>query len=461
MKARRVLALLLLAGAAEAGQRDDYAREWPLRLAREDGGAFRVVLSEEIYRSAQHPALADIEVFNAAGESLPVALLGPEAAGAQEWPRQTVPLPWFPLPPAAAGAEASDWSVRTKRNEQGRIVQVDTHIGDGTGAAPPAAREFLVDLSQNGTPLQALRLEWPADSAPFQSPVVLYGSDDLQHWTHLSGGLLAELRNAGEQLRRNRLELRPEARFRYLRLSTGTATPLPPLRNIVAESAPPPPEPEWRWISLAGKEQRDGTQIHYSYRLDARIPVQQLDVLANTSNSAVDWLVHSREQEDLPWNRRAGPWTGYRVAAASSVEASAPLHLAASTRDRLWRVDAAQRVNAVPTLSLGYRPEVLVFLAQGQGPYTVAAGSSRARRQDAPLATLLDALRRRHGPDWKPYPAVPGTSSVRSGERALAAPPAPPRPPVEWTSVLLWVLLVGGAAFIAGIALRLLNAPDR
>ncbi|MCQ4164567.1 DUF3999 domain-containing protein [Tahibacter harae] len=461
MKTCRALALLLLAGAAQAGQRDDYAREWPLRLAREDGGAFRVVLSEEIYRSAQHPALADIEVFNAAGESLPVALLGPEAAGAQEWPRQTVPLPWFPLPPAGTGAETADWSVQAERNAQGRIVRVDTRIGDSTGAAPAAPREFLVDLSQNSTPLQALLLEWPADSAPFQSQVVLYGSDDLQHWNRLSDGLLAELRNAGEQLRRNRLELRPEAHFRYLRLSAAATAPLPPLRGIAAESAPPPPEPEWRWLSLQGKEQRDGAQIHYDYRLEARIPVQQLDVLANTSNSAVDWLVHSREQEDLSWNRRAGPWTGYRVAAASSVEASAPQRLGAATRDRLWRVDAAQRVNAVPTLSLGYRPEVLVFLAQGQGPYAVAAGSRRAQRQDAPLATLLDALRRHHGPDWKPYPAVPGPGRVLSGERALATPPAPPRPPVEWTSVLLWVLLVGGAAFIAGIALRLLNAPER
>lgn len=459
MKTRHVLALLLLAGSAHAGQRDDYAREWPLRLAREDGGAFRVVLSEEIYRSAQHPALADIEVFNAAGESLPVALLGPEAAGVQEWPRQTVQLPWFPLPPGSADTEATDWSVRAERNAQGRIVRVDTRISDGTGTAPAAARELLLDLSQNTTPLQALLLQWPANSAPFQSPLVLYGSDDLQHWSRLSEGLVAELRNGGEQLRRNRLELHPETRFRYLRLSAATAT-LPPLSGISAESAPPPPEPEWRWLSLQGKQVRDGVLVHYDYELDARIPAQQLDVLANTGNSAVDWLVHSREQQDQSWNRRAGPWTGYRVAAASSVEASAPQHLGAATRDRLWRVESAQAVNAVPTLTLGYRPEVLVFLAQGQGPYTVAAGSLRARRQDAPLATLLDALRRRHGPNWKPYPAIPQTGRVLSGDLALIKP-ALPRPPIEWTSVLLWVLLVGGAAFIAGIALRLLNAPER
>lgn len=460
MKARHLLLLLACAGAAQAGQRADYAREWPLRLAREDGGAFRVVLSEEIYRSAQHPALADIEVFNAAGESLPVALLGPEAAGAQEWPHQTVTLPWFPLPPAGASAETTDWSVRAERNGQGRIVRVDTRIGDGGDAAPAAPHEFLLDLSQNATPLQALLLDWPADSAPFQSPVVLYGSDDLQRWSRLSEGLLAELRNGGEALRRNRLELRPEMRFRYLRLSAAATATLPPLRGISAESAPPPPQPEWRWLSLQGKEQRDGVQVHFDYILDARIPAQQLDVLANTGNSAVDWLVHSREQDRLAWNRRAGPWTGYRIAAASSVETSTPQRLGAPVRDRLWRVEAAQAVNAVPTLTLGYRPEVLVFLAQGEGPYTVAAGSVRARRQDAPLATLLDALRRRHGPDWKPYPAEPGPGRVLSGALALATP-APPRPPIEWTSVLLWVLLVGGAAFVAGIALRLLNSPER
>src|SRR5690606_2955324 len=45
----------------------------------------------------------------------------------------------------------------------------------------------------------------------------------------------------------------------------------------------------------------------------------------------------------------------------------------------------------MPVLRLGYRSEVLVFLAQGQPPYTLAAGSARRRRGEAPIKPLLDA----------------------------------------------------------------------
>lgn len=455
MKPVAAFLLILATVPAFAGQRSDYAQEWPLRLAREDGGAFRVVLSEAMYRAAQDRGLADIEVFNAAGESLPATLLGPEGASAQEWPRELIDVPWFLLPPQTDNG-ASDWNLRAERDAQGRVLRIDASVA---GAPPPAAtRELLLDLSQIRTPLAALRLDWADDAHAFQVAVTLSASDDLQHWNPIGDGLLADLRNGEERLRRDRLELGRERGFRYLRIAART-TALPALRAVHAEAAPPPPEPEWRWLSIKGEIRHEGDLGYYVYRLDARIPAQQLDVRAESGNNVATWTVVSREEDKHAWTIRAGPWTGYRVASGETVESSTPQQLTAAVRDRAWRVDATPLASTPPSLVLGYRPEVLVFLAQGPGPYTIAAGSASAKRRYAPIATLLDALRRRHGADWKPYPAVPEAGRTVSGEAALVPPPPPRREP-DWRNLLLWVVLVGGTLVVVAMALSLLK-PKR
>ena len=61
-----------------------------------------------------------------------------------------------------------------------------------------------------------------------------------------------------------------------------------------------------------------------------------------------------------------------------------------------------------PTLRLGYRPEVLVFLAEGRAPYSLLAGSARAERAPAVLPALVDALRQQRGQDWQPFAVQDG-----------------------------------------------------
>ncbi len=141
------------------------------------------------------------------------------------------------------------------------------------------------------------------------------------------------------------------------------------------------------------------------------------------------------------------------------MESSTPQHLTAPLRDRARRVDATPLTNAPPSLVFGYRPEVLVLLAQGPGPYTIAAAARAQKRRDAPIATLLDALRRRHGADWKPYPAVPETGRTVSGDAALVPPPPPRREP-DWRNLLLWVVLVAGTLLVVGMALSLLKPKN-
>ena len=172
--------------------------------------------------------------------------------------------------------------------------------------------------------------------------------------------------------------------------------------------------------------------------------------MALPGNHAVQWQLESRDNAEADWRVRVAPWMAYRVDAAGRSNRSAAQALNGPIRDRHWRLSATGAVNGEPTLRLGYRPEVVVFLAQGQGGYTLVAGSARAEPVDSPVPQLVAVLRRQHGAEWQPSPAYLGLPQTLAGDAALV-------PRRGWTAWLLWVALVLGALVVAGFTLSVLR----
>jgi hypothetical protein len=451
-----VVALAVTAVAAHAGMRTDYVQEWPLRLSRADGGAFRVELTSAIYESAQDSSLADIEVFNAAGDAVPSALFAPDQplARAERAPR--VAIDFFALPSRPADSTAGGVEFHAERGADGRVSRVDVSVVDP--AAPPTPRnDVLLDLSQLREPVVAIELDWRATESPLDVAYAIETSHDLRTWssTALRGGIV-DLRNAGGQLRRDRIEL-GGLTAPYVRLVANPADGAPEITSVTAELRAATTEPAWSWQPLPARRVEENGHVHFDFTLPARIPVQRVDVTPGANNTAIEWTLSSRESDKATWQMRAGPWMGYQVDAGGGVERSATQPIFAPTRDRLWRLDAATAVASAPTLRLGYRAEVLVFLAQGDGPFTLAAGSAKARRGDAPIARLVAELRGRRGSDWQPLPAYVDTARVVSGPAALQ--PATPVRTIDWKSWLLWAVLAGGALIVTAMALQLLRRP--
>ena len=94
-----------------------------------------------------------------------------------------------------------------------------------------------------------------------------------------------------------------------------------------------------------------------------------------------------------------------------------------------------------------------MFLAEGNAPYVLAAGSRSARRPDYPIEPALASLRATLGKDWQPPVAKLGVAQASGWRCALRTPPLP----LPWRRWLLWAILVGGALLIAGLALSLLR----
>ncbi|MGV8923232.1 MAG: DUF3999 domain-containing protein [Thermomonas sp.] len=448
---KRLLWLMLLPALAGATQTDDYARQWPLVLQPQDAGAYRVVLDREIYRSATLPSLRDIDVRNSSGIAVPAALFSPEQPLAQA-SRQHV-LSWFPLPRDQA-APGRDITLISERDADGSLRRVEARVGGSTGTGvEAAANAWLIDASQIDARIKALHLDWPAQATALDVAYQVEGSDNLRDWRILQPrAQLLDLTRDGKRLQQRRIPLDGQAK--YLRLSPLQADAALPLSGVSAEMAGPAAAETWQWEALHGREVVENGRTYYHFILDGRFPMARADVTLD-ANAAAEWTLESRDADDGQWQRRAGPWVGFQVGAGDGGERSAEQPLAGIVRDHQWRLSSRAPVNGVPALRLGYQPEVMVFLAQGQSPFALVAGSARASRAEAPLPQLVEAIRARRGGDWQPATATLGAPAELAGAQALQ--PAPPRR--DWKSWLLWGLLVLGAVVVAGFAASLLRAP--
>ena len=448
---KRLAWIALLPLAAFAGLRDDYAQQWPLALSDADAGAYRTVLDRTVYQQLQSPALQDLVVVNADGVAVAASLFDATQPLAQ--PANAVEVPWFALPSSNASQSgdiasiseiAADGSLR-------RVVMTGASaVGGSTG------NEFLIDTSRLREPVQALQVTWAAGQAPFDRSYRVSASDDLKSWRVVQEeGHLVELENNGARVFKDRIELEG-AHAKYLRMAPlQKSQAVLSLTKVRAELVPAPASESWQWEEIAGKRVagKDGTDS-FQFQVQGRFPFERADVVL-PGNSSNEWTLQSRDDEKAAWRSASGSWMAFQLEGDASSR-SAPQPLNQLNRDRYWRLVPHDAVGAaVPALRLGYRPEVVVFLAQGGAPYALLAGSARGKRAAAPLPQLVDALRAQRGRDWQPADAALGPMQALAGTAALT--PAPVER--DWKAWLLWALLVGGALIVAGFAFSLLKKP--
>lgn len=454
MKHAWLVALMLpaMAGAAPA----NYATQWPLILGSDDAGAYRVALDESVYRQLQTPDLRDLDVLNNDGAPVPTSVLDPEQPLAQ--PVRSAPVPWFALPAPDSPTAGTDWRLISQVDSDGRLRRIE--VESGAPVAASSRTGLLLDLSRVREPVVALELQWkPLEALDLGYRVE--ASDDLETWRVLpSRGRLVDLSREERRLLHRRIQLYGllphHQRARYLRLTPDAGGAPLEITAVTAEFAGATAQaPQWLALQPSGSAS-GGTggdasvSAVFEYDMEGRFPVQQVDV-AMPGNHALEWRLESRDSADDDWRLRAGPWMAFQLNEAGQDRQSAPRVLGRTVRDRYWRLRASGPVpGASPTLRLGYRPEVVVFLAQGAPPYRLVAGSAQARRADSPLPELVSTLRGQSRPDWQPAPAYLEPPRVLAGQAALT-------PARDWKSWLLWGVLALGAAVVAAFALSLLR----
>lgn len=445
-------------GAAPLAQRSDYAYEWSLQTPDGDDQLYQLELDPEVLRRLADGFYRDVAVFNSAGVAVPIKMPQREWDGTIP-PQGALREPaWFALTAALDPARRhADVRERVTLAEDGHITGMLPAPSEHGRAQP--SQHYLIDLGQDAAAATtAVHLEWPHGDAPFSCMAQVLASNNLQQWQAVGGGQLNQRRGVEDD---RRLPLDRPTRLRYLLLPMTDCEELPPLTLIRAEAPPLLPRTRWRWLSVEGVAV-PGTTNQFAYDLAGRFSVSQAE-LYSAENAGMTWELSTiperywtpesrvgheqRVRSDkywFQWNtvgpvRQGGPWPTGTQGETLDME-----HSQAITPGRLERhgfVVTSKPVRIPPTLLLGYLPVELEFLAQGPGPFTLAAGSSAIANLKATPPRPVDSFQRN---------GIPLRASlVPRPQPPLPASPARAEPP--WPGRLAQ-LLAAAAVIALGVA---------
>jgi hypothetical protein len=437
-----LLTLGFTALSAHAETPPSFAVAYPLTL-QPGAKAYVVELPQDAYAWASRDAgLGDVVVVDTKDRQVAAALYTPADPTAHP---VTLDAPLLAVPQTADGLGGA----RIQRSTNGDIV-----IEPGAAATAGAPSDWLFDARQ---PVAPERLEFAPSDHDVDLRIDVDASTDLQDWTPLVRNATVVTLGKGDGAVDARVVKLSGDPARYYRVHVargeapwGDGEGSKVTLSGTVEDAAAKDEAALRWLELAATGTvQSGQGVDYDYRLPAALPVTALRVKLGKGDTVARFDAIAVE------GTMSGEQLGTLVLTPpQNGDDQHPLDVAPRRRDTL-RLHSATPLREAPHLLVGWQPDRIVFLPEGDAPYRLLVGSHSARRSAWPMADAIAALRKDAGPAWRPAPATTGSLQEVAGRKALDAAEAP----FDWTRPLLWVVLLLGAAVVAGMAASLLRKP--
>jgi len=448
-----IATLLLVPALAAAEQPHDFAYGIPLQTSGQDA-LQELELPRAVYEGVVHPDLADLRVFNGAGEVVAHAFR-PRVTTTKEKARPLA-VTLFPIrTDASTGVEG----VELRLEQRGDRTVVDLRTREGRPAGDAKLVGYLADARALDKPIRAITLELPAGADQVFTRVTIEASDDLRQWTQLaSGAPVVRLSSGGSRLEQLRIEV-PARRAKYLRVSWPGRTGALGLAGLAVEpgdSAVAAPR-QWKTMTSVPAKNKTG---EYEFDFGGLFPVDRLRVALPQQNTVASLELLARSKPADPW-RHVTTATVYRLVRDGDELTSADIEVD-PTSDRYWLARVDQRGGGIGGgplgLGVGWMPHRLVFALRGAGPFRLAYGSRDAKSTAFPIVTLVPGYKGEEELELGRDATAPRL--VIGGARAAADPQrlggdAVTRERIDWKRWTLWASLVLGVAVLGWMALRL------
>ena len=455
--------LMVAAGAALAAERPtDFAYGIPLEADGKEA-LYEITLPVSVYRGVVRADLADVRVFNGAGEVVPHAWRPRRTAGTEAV--KPVVLTLFPLK-AEEGATVDAISIHVRRDAGGGS-SIDV---TSTGAREKSAKRtvgYFVDLTKLDSPLHAIELGWQPVRDGFAAKLRVDASDDLGSWrTLVAAAPLVDLEVAGQRLQQKRVEL-PLQKVKYLRLSwvpQGAGAALPELASASGEPVEKTTEAAREWfLAESAKGEKAG---EYLFDLRGHQPIDRVRLHLPDPNTVAQVELLARDKSELPWYT-VTRGVAYRLRRDGSEITNPDLSVGVTTH-RYWLLRVDQRGGGVgagaPKLEAGWVPHTLVFAARGEPPFQLAYGSREAKPGGYAIDTLIPGYRDASGPRIRAAKAgaqqTINVSSARALEQQQLGGEARLKEAIDWKRWSLWGSLVFGVLVLGAMAWRLMRQLD-
>jgi hypothetical protein len=442
------LAIFLAAPAqAQDPRKHDFAYGIAVRPGK-DAPLYRVRLPLAVYRGVTRSDLGDLRVFNAGGGLVPHELWSPPDREQVE--RRVIPSRVFPLFESTP-EELSAIRIQIESGAERASISLAPDF------APAGVVAYLLDPRPVDPAYAAERLvlhwETPKDGkGGFVRRIRVEESDDLSSWRMLASSVAADLWRDGERLRRNEIPL-PSRAARYLRLTSEEGSFPMTLTGVELVLASKTELVETLRVEIPDPRREKG-EIHFE--TPGPILVEEVEISPSERNTWTEVALFSRSDLKGEWIRRAGAAVyRFEVDGDELTETRLPV---TSTRDRYWKLTTGEARggfgSSLPSLSVGYRPDDVVFVARGELPFEIAYGSGRV----VPPPRARESLRVLTTSEEKAL--VPETDLALSeprtlgGEDVLSGPLIP-----DWKRFVLWGVLAAASLALLLTARAALRDP--
>lgn len=390
----------------------------------------------------------DLRVFNASGVSLPHALVDASSEPRAQPDTAGVRVASLPIYAAASTTASSAPALRIEEGPTRRVIEY--------GPAKPATdvatvpRSLLFDTRLVDASVRAVDLEGTLPASSIVK-VTLDMSTDLKSWTTLARDApVFDFGFDGPSNRRVALPVAQRLKDQYLRLNWNTpgSLQIAALKTVVSGALPPITP---TIVGLGAPS--NFTDVAAEWSVPSSLRVSGLHVKTKASNALMPVRLLTRARAGDVWLPIASTVV-YRLGGTDSADNTNPSQPIAANTATFLRVEplTGYSLKGVPlTLDAEYPPLQVVFVATGEGPFTIATGKPGLGTAALPVSTL-----------------IPGY--VAAGEFALPLLPAKLVSSVATTkawadvvgrSALLWAVLGIAVVVLAGLAISLLRAPAK
>jgi hypothetical protein len=205
--------------------------------------------------------------------------------------------------------------------------------------------------------------------------------------------------------------------------------------------------------ALAGSSTKAG---EYTWQLPMGLNVERVQVELKQPNSLAPVILAGRRESSLPWQELSSGLL-YRLSQNNQDVVQNELQLYGQTVQQL-KLTVDERGGGLgaqaPSVKYAVRATQVIFLARGEGPYSLALGNPTVKTANLPLATLI--------PDFKPQKlASLGKVSVQGEAVGTQTSTATTAAVAEtnWKKIGLWAVLLLSVVFLGAMAFSLLRKP--
>lgn len=445
-----VLLLVAYAGAAQTEdpsadtpRLSDYAWGFPIE-AGEAASFYSVELPIELNRSVADASLRDVGVFNSDGK--PVSRMFDRDHDGEERIEHSNPLPALPLY-ESVDSRTDDDGLSLER--QGDSTRFKLDLADLL--APDEEQRlvaYIVDTRQRDDIVSAIDLVWGDVDPGFMGRVMVDGGNDLQQWSPVGSAVIAYLREDNASIEQKRIVLR-RGDFDFLRLRWEGLPETWHLSQVMGVRVEGSPDSSRKFLMLESTDvdPDDGGRV---FSLGGSPIVDQVRVVLPEPNTVISARVMYWSDRRNIW-REAGHGSFHHVIRNDNAVMSEAINMNKVRRSRFKLIITRGPADADVKLEVGWRPDRLLFLAQGDPPFTLAAGNADDELRRYPMQRIygdrsLAELAERNG----------GVVEASLGQRyALGGPERlVVTKRTNWQTVFLWLGLVLGVLFVGYMATK-------